>query len=93
MFVRKVLTENGWVEGLPAADPRITSYKGIPFAAPPVGKNRWRAPQPCENWDGVLKAYDYAPISVQDVPPLDEKNVYTREWSVDPDLEMSEDCL
>ncbi len=93
MFVRKVLTENGWVQGLPAADPRITSYKGIPFAAPPVGKNRWRAPQPCENWEGVLQAFDYAPISVQDVPPLDEKNVYTREWSVDPDLEMSEDCL
>lgn len=93
MLIRQVKTENGWVRGLPAADPRITSYKGIPFAAPPVGKNRWRAPQPCEDWDGVLDAFDYARISMQDVPPIDEKNVYTREWSIDPDIAMSEDCL
>ena len=93
MFIRKVKTENGWVRGIQAADPRITAYKGIPFAAPPVGENRWRAPQPCTDWDGVLDCFDFKPISVQDVPPLDVKNVYTREWSVDPDLEMSEDCL
>ena len=93
MFIRKVQTENGWVRGLPAADPRITSYKGIPFAAPPVGENRWRAPQPCPDWEGVLDAFDYAPISMQDAPVIEEKNVYTREWSIDPDVEMSEDCL
>ncbi|MBQ6528632.1 MAG: carboxylesterase family protein, partial [Clostridia bacterium] len=93
MFIRQVKTENGWVRGIQAADPRITAYKGIPFAAPPVGENRWRAPQPCADWDGVLDCFDFKPISMQDVPPLDEKNVYTREWSVDPDLEMSEDCL
>lgn len=93
MFIRQVKTENGWVRGIQAADPRITAYKGIPFAAPPVGENRWRAPQPCENWEGVKDCFDFKPISMQDVPPLDEKNVYTREWSVDPDLTMSEDCL
>ena len=93
MFIREVKTENGWVRGIQAADPRITAYKGIPFAAPPVGKNRWRAPQPCENWEGVKDCFDFKPISMQDVPPLDDKNVYTREWSVDPDLAMSEDCL
>ena len=93
MFIRQVKTENGWVRGIQAADPRITAYKGIPFAAPPVGENRWRAPQPCPDWDGVKDCFDFKPIAMQDVPPLDEKNVYTREWSVDPDLEMSEDCL
>lgn len=93
MFIRQVKTENGWVRGIQAADPRITAYKGIPFAAPPVGKNRWRAPQPCADWEGVLDCFDFKPISMQAVPPLDEKNVYTREWSVDPDLAMSEDCL
>ena len=93
MFTRQVRTENGVVRGLPAADPRITSYKGIPFAAPPVGENRWRAPQPCADWEGVLDCFDYRPISMQSVPPLDDRNVYTREWSVDPDLVMSEDCL
>ncbi len=93
MFIRKVRVENGWVCGLPAADPRITSYKGIPFAAPPVGRNRWRAPQPCEDWEGEYKAYDFAPVSWQWKPVIDVNNVYTREWTVDPDIPMSEDCL
>ena len=44
-MLRVTETENGKVRGIEAADPRITAFKGIPFAAPPVGKNRWRAPQ------------------------------------------------
>jgi para-nitrobenzyl esterase len=88
-----VTVENGIVEGLPAADPRITSFKGIPFAAPPVGENRWRAPQPAKNWDGVLYAYKFAPISMQHVPGEDRDNLYSREWNVDPSIEMSEDSL
>jgi carboxylesterase type B len=36
-MLREVRVENGLVRGLPAADPRITAYKGIPYAAPPVG--------------------------------------------------------
>lgn len=92
-MLRVVRVENGLVQGLPAADPRITSFKGIPFAAPPVGENRWRAPQPMHNWDGTLKAFDFAPISMQAPTVIDVNNIYTREWSVDPDLPMDEDCL
>ncbi len=92
-MLRIVQVENGAVQGLPAADPRITSFKGIPFAAPPVGRNRWRAPRPASNWDGVFKAYDFAPISMQAKTVIDAKNIYTREWSVDPDIAMDEDCL
>jgi para-nitrobenzyl esterase len=92
-MLRIVKTENGFVQGLPAADPRITSFKGIPFAAPPIGKNRWRAPQPADNWEGVKKAYEFAPISMQAPTVIDINNIYTREWSVDPDIPMSEDCL
>ena len=91
-MIRIAKTENGMVRGLPAADPRITSFKGIPFAAPPVGENRWRAPQPCENWEGIRDAFAFAPISVQDTPGLGT-DIYCREWHVDPDIPISEDCL
>ncbi len=92
-MLRIVTVENGVVEGIPAADPRITAFKGIPYAAPPVGENRWRAPQPAKDWEGVLKAYKFAPISMQGVPGVNPDNIYSREWNVDPDIEMSEDSL
>ncbi|MEK4272365.1 carboxylesterase/lipase family protein [Paenibacillus sp. FSL R7-0026] len=92
-MLRMVTVEHGQLQGLPAADPRITSFKGIPFAAPPVGENRWRAPQPQSYWEGVLQAFDFAPISMQAPTVIDDNNIYTREWAVDPDLPMDEDCL
>lgn len=92
-MLRVVKVENGLVQGLPAADPRITSFKGVPFAAPPIGENRWRAPQPAKDWEGVLKAYEFAPISMQVRQEIDENNIYTREWAVEPDIAMDEDCL
>lgn len=64
-MLRQVKTENGWVRGIPAADPRITAFKGIPFAAPPVGDLRWKAPQPAKNWDGVLECYQFGPMAMQ----------------------------
>ena len=91
-MIRIAKTENGLVRGIEAADPRITAFKGVPFAAPPVGENRWRAPQPCQNWEGVREAYRFAPISVQDKPGVGT-DIYCREWHVDPDIDMGEDCL
>lgn len=91
-MIRKAKTENGWVRGIEAADPRITAFKGVPFAAPPVGDNRWRAPQPCQDWEGIRDAFRFAPISVQDTPGLGD-DIYCREWHVDPDIDMGEDCL
>jgi para-nitrobenzyl esterase len=90
---RQVTVENGTVRGLPAADPRITAFKGIPFAAPPVGDLRWKAPQPAASWDGVLEAFEFAPISMQAKPGLNPNDIYSREWNVDPEIAMSEDCL
>ncbi|MGO4695758.1 carboxylesterase/lipase family protein [Paenibacillus sp. 2TAB26] len=92
-MLRVIKVNNGMVQGLPAADPRITSFKGIPFAAPPVGENRWRAPQPAQDWEGIFKAFEFAPISMQVRQEIDENNIYTREWAVEPDLAMDEDCL
>jgi len=92
-MLRQIKTENGWVRGIPAADPRITAFKGIPFAAPPVGDLRWRAPQPAKNWDGVLECYQFGPMAMQEPVKADPNALYDREWHVDPDHPMSEDCL
>ena len=92
-MLRIVTTKLGKIEGLPAADPRITSFKGIPFAKPPIGDLRFHAPVPAEKWEGTLKAYNFAPISVQPTPYYDPNDLYCREWSVDKDIPMSEDCL
>ncbi len=91
-MLRYAQTENGTVKGLSADDPRVTVFKGIPFARPPVGINRWRAPQPAEDWDGVRECFEFAPISMQDVPGL-SGDVYCREFHVDPDVPVSEDSL
>ena len=92
-MLREVRIKNGVVRGLPAADPRITSFKGIPFAAPPTGANRWRAPQPAPDWDGVLEAFQFGPIAMQATPGINKDNIYDFEWHVDPNVPMSEDCL
>ncbi len=92
-MIKTAKTENGVVRGIPAADPRIISFKGIPFAAPPVGENRWRAPQPAGNWEGIRDCLGFAPIPMQSIPGLNQDNIYTREWNVDPQIPMSEDCL
>ncbi len=91
-MLRTVETENGLVRGIECADPRITAFKGVPFAAPPVGENRWRAPQPAASWSGVRDCFRFGPISVQDTPGLGT-DLYCKEWHVDPQIDMSEDCL
>lgn len=91
-MLKIVKTENGLVRGLPGNNTRITAFKGIPFAEPPVGENRWKAPKPCKDWEGIYDAYKFAPISVQDRPGIGT-DIYCREWHVDKDIEISEDCL
>ena len=58
-----VLTESGLVQG--AAQPGLTVYKGIPFAAPPVGDLRWRSPEPAAKWDGVRQTTEFGPDPFQ----------------------------
>ena len=52
-MLRIVKTENGLVRGFPGNNTRISVFKGIPFAEPPVGENRWKAPMPCKDWEGI----------------------------------------
>jgi para-nitrobenzyl esterase len=53
-----VQTDGGQVEG--TSEDGVTVYRGIPFAAPPVGERRWQPPQPAAKWPGVRKAEQFA---------------------------------
>ena len=59
----RVTTSDGIIEGKPVGD--LTTWRGIPYAAPPVGPLRFRAPQPTEPWDGVRDATEWGNASVQ----------------------------
>src|SRR5437870_8419529 len=57
MIPEQVRTETGVLAGtLSTGQPAVRVFKGIAFAAPPLGENRWRAPQPAAKWEGVRKA-------------------------------------
>lgn len=87
-FLALVPTEAGLVSGVKTGD--ITAYKGIPFAAPPVGDLRWRAPQPVKHWSGARKcvAFSASPMQAKPAPFM----VYTSEFLI-PQSPISEDCL
>lgn len=53
--------DSGSVSGISANDASVRVFKGIPYAAPPVGDLRWRAPQPAAHWEGVRKADQFGP--------------------------------
>jgi len=84
-----VKVTGGRVSGVPGKDASIFTYKGIPFAAPPGGDLRWRAPQPVVAWPGVLKADKFSASCVQQI--LQEFGPWTYEFMAHN--EVSEDCL
>ena len=84
-----VSLDTGQIAGAPSSlGEDIRVYRGIPFAAPPVGDLRWRPPQPVESWDGVRDATVAAPACVQARLPAEVSSFY--DAGVD---EISEDCL
>ena len=92
-MLRETVIESGKVRGTAGIDARITVYKGIPYAASTAGENRWRAPQPVEKWEGVRECYEFAPIAMQTTPGKDPNAFYSKEWHVEPEIAMGEDCL
>lgn len=78
----QVKTANGVLQGVNESG--IRSFKGVPFAAPPVGQFRWREPQPVKNWTGIRKADKFGPRAVQ-LPLFGDMNFRSNG--------MSEDCL
>ncbi|WP_426668290.1 carboxylesterase/lipase family protein [Mucilaginibacter sp. McL0603] len=80
----QVKIANGTLEGTTNSATGIRSFKGIPFAAPPVGDLRWKEPQPVQNWTGVRKADHFGNNAMQ-------KNVFGD--MMFRSAGMSEDCL
>lgn len=76
-----VRIESGAISGVPTSSPGIYVFKGVPYAAPPIGRLRWRPPQPVAQWEGVRKADQFASPCVQ---PLRTDPLKTR---------GNEDCL
>lgn len=82
MAQTQVKTAEGILEGKDLSGIKV--FKGVPFAAPPVGNLRWKAPQPAKHWDGVREAKEYGPNPMQE-PLFGDMNFGTKV--------NSEDCL
>jgi para-nitrobenzyl esterase len=84
-----VRVESGLLEGAPSSVPGVRAFKGIPYAAPPVGDLRWRPPQPPAQWDGVRKADKFSDSCMQNLAR--SRNPWTAEFMAQN--QASEDCL
>jgi len=85
-----VMLDSGQVRGTLVDDAaRLWAFKGIPFAAPPVGERRWQPPQPAAAWQGVRAADNFGPRCTQGgrpalgggLPPLSEDCLYLNVWT------------
>ena len=81
----RVKTANGILESTAAPKDGVRTFKGIPFAQPPVGDLRWREPQPVKKWSGVRNAGQFGPTCMQRLSP--GADYWLRGNG------MSEDCL
>jgi para-nitrobenzyl esterase len=88
----EVKIDSGSLKGTTGASPEVRLFAGIPFAAPPTGENRWKAPQPVTRWNGVRDAIDFAPRCMQGgggppregappPPPTSEDCLYLNVWT------------
>lgn len=68
MPLRTAMTKYGAVRGVPCGNPMYTVFRGIPYAAPTDGENRFRAPQPPKAWDGELLCDTFSDICMQPSP-------------------------
>lgn len=86
---KPIAIETGLLQGVANSGDQVVAFKGIPYAAPPVGDLRWREPQPAARWEGVRDASRFGASCPQPVntgaPP------YTTEFSIKGPT--NEDCL
>jgi para-nitrobenzyl esterase len=87
LVAQQVVTESGAISGI--SESGVSVYKGIPFAAPPVGELRWRPPVQVAPWSGMRKAEAFAPACMQtgvsmpgETPPaVSEDCLYLNIWT------------
>lgn len=88
----RVEVASGTLEGAPSeTSSEVLAFRGVPYAAPPVGERRWRAPEPVADWRGVRRARDFAPACWQAIRrdgfyamgeiPRDEDCLYLNVWT------------
>ena len=92
MALLEVKTDKGWVRGIPGGNQMISIFRGIPYAAPPVGENRWKAPQEAESWEGIRNCYTFPNISWQERQESEGGGIVANEFYC-LDWPRSEDCL
>lgn len=80
-----VRVSSGQVAGVPASDSSLTVFKGIPYAAPPVGDLRWKPPAPAAPWQGIRKADAFSPDCIRDFAAAEQES--------SKQSPASEDCL
>jgi para-nitrobenzyl esterase len=88
-FAQTVTTRRGEVSGTRGIAAETLVFRGIPFAAPPVGPLRWAPPAPGIRWSGVLRADHFAPSCMQNI--VTERKPWTYEFMAHGAI--SEDCL
>src|SRR5690606_33074538 len=83
-----VATRNGLLQGEYTEKTGMAVFRGVPFAAPPVGANRWREPQPVADWSGIRAASSFGPRCIQggfapgaNQPLTSEDCLYLNVWT------------
>lgn len=87
-----VRVEQGQLSGTAGRSPDVRAYRGIPFAAPPVGDLRWKPPQPAPSWQGIRQATEFGNACSQPAfpssglygnspPPISEDCLYLNIWT------------
>ncbi len=77
-----VRLDTGLISGATTESPDVRVFKGIPYAAPPVGDLRWRAPKPAAHWEGTRKADEFGPVCMQGGnQKMSEDCLYLNVWT------------
>src|SRR3984957_14330944 len=77
-----VLLDTGMISGTTTGSPDVRAFKGIPYAAPPVGDLRWHAPKPSAHWEGTRKADEFGPVCMQGgSQKMSEDCLYLNVWT------------